>query len=348
MKGNIKLILWIIVIVIIFICGYNYILYLYKNVPTENSKNSTIIEITIPKGAATKGIAKVLKLKNLIINEDIFRLKSKLYHYDGKYNSGMFELSMNMTNEQIMKYLITEKGRQKLDNRLTVPEGYTIAQIGKRLEEKGICTVREFIDEMNIFDTKKYRFLNNLPTRANKLEGYLFPNTYDLSEKVNAKEVISKMLESFDKHFKPEYHDKAIKLGYTVDQVITIASIIEREVKKPEERRKVAGVMYNRLKKGMKLEMCSTVQYAQGKIKERLYDKDLEIDSPYNTYKNNGLPIGPISNPGMDSILAALYPEENDYYYFVLKNEKTGEHQFSKTFEEHVKAKKQWLVSSER
>ncbi|HBY20542.1 MAG: hypothetical protein A2Y24_07940 [Clostridiales bacterium GWE2_32_10] len=348
MKGNIKLILWIIVIVIIFICGYNYILYLYKNVPTENSRNSTIIEITIPKGAATKGIAKVLKLKNLIINEDIFRLKSKLYHYDGKYNSGMFELSMNMTNEQIMKYLITEKGRQKLDNRLTVPEGYTIAQIGKRLEEKGICTVQEFIDEMNIFDTKKYRFLNNLPTRANKLEGYLFPNTYDLSEKVNAKEVISKMLESFDKHFKPEYHDKAIKLGYTVDQVITIASIIEREVKKPEERRKVAGVMYNRLKKGMKLEMCSTVQYAQGKIKERLYDKDLEIDSPYNTYKNNGLPIGPISNPGMDSILAALYPEENDYYYFVLKNEKTGEHQFSKTFEEHVKAKKQWLVSSER
>ena len=348
MKGNIKLILWIIVIVIIFICGYNYILYLYKNVPTENSKNSTIIEITIPKGAATKGIAKVLKLKNLIINEDIFRLKSKLYHYDGKYNSGMFELSMNMTNEQIMKYLITEKGRQKLDNRLTVPEGYTTAQIGKRLEEKGICTVQEFIDEMNIFDTKKYRFLNNLPTRANKLEGYLFPNTYDLSEKVNAKEVISKMLESFDKHFKPEYHDKAIKLGYTVDQVITIASIIEREVKKPEERRKVAGVMYNRLKKGMKLEMCSTVQYAQGKIKERLYDKDLEIDSPYNTYKNNGLPIGPISNPGMDSILAALYPEENDYYYFVLKNEKTGEHQFSKTFEEHVKAKKQWLVSSER
>ncbi|HAN10088.1 MAG TPA: endolytic transglycosylase MltG [Clostridiales bacterium] len=339
MKKSIKLIIAMTTMVALVTIGCSYGIYIYKNVPTDNKTNSTIIDINIPKGATTRDIARILKEKNMIINENVYRLKSKLYHYDGKYNSGMFEISMNMTNEQVMKFLTTEEGRETLKNRITVPEGYTIAQIGEKLEEKGVCSKQEFIDEINKLDTKNYKFLNNMPMRNSKLEGYLFPNTYDLSEKTNVKEVIIKMLDSFENNFKDEYYDRATELGYTVDQVITIASIVEREVKKPEERKAVAGVIYNRLKKNMRLEMCSTVQYAQGKTKEKLYDKDLEINSPYNTYRNVGLPVGPISNPGTDSILAALYPEQSNYYYFVLKDENTGEHYFSKTFKEHVKAK---------
>ncbi|HCC07442.1 MAG TPA: endolytic transglycosylase MltG [Clostridiales bacterium] len=339
MKKIIKPIIALIAIVTIVTVGCKYGIYLYKNMPDDNKMNNTIIDLIIPKGATTRDIAKILKEKNMIIDENVYRIKSKLYDYDGKYNSGMFEVSMNMTNEQVMKFLTTEEGRETLKNRITVPEGYTIAQIGKKLEEKGVCSKQEFIDEVNKIDTKNYKFLNNLPMRNNKLEGYLFPNTYDLSEKANVKDVITKMLDSFGNNFNDEYYNRAAELGYTVDQIITIASIIEREVKKPEERKAVAGVIYNRMKKNMRLEMCSTVQYAQGKTKEKLYDKDLQIDSPYNTYRNQGLPLGPISNPGKESILAAFYPEQSNYYYFVLKDENTGEHYFSKTFQEHVKAK---------
>lgn len=144
------------------------------------------------------------------------------------------------------------------------------------------------------------------------------------------------MLKTFDQKFTDEYYKRAQEMGKSVDQIITMASIIERETDSDTERAKVAGVFYNRLNKGMKLQSCATVQYVLGSHKPVLSIADTEIDSPYNTYKYAGLPVGPIANPGEDCIKAALYPEETDAFYFCLG--KNGEHIFSKTYEEHVAA----------
>ncbi|WP_084757932.1 endolytic transglycosylase MltG [Defluviitalea phaphyphila] len=331
-----------ILIVVIFVCvfiGKKAFNYAYNIANQSSSKNENIkeIEINIEKGATTKEIAEILKEKGLIKNSWWFILKSKYFKYDGKYREGNYTLSTDMTEEEIMDILTTQ-GAQIEVVRFTIPEGYTIEQIANRLEEENIVEKDEFmkaLEEVN-YD---YDFLNKISGRDNYLEGYLFPDTYEVRKDAEASEIINKMLTRFDEIVKPEYYDRAEELGYTMDEIITIASIIEQEAKLDEERPKIAGVIYNRININMKLQMCSTVMYALDERKDKLYDKDLEIDSPYNTYLYSGLPIGPICNPGEVSIKAALYPEEHDYLFFVLKDEETGEHIFTKTLEEHNAAK---------
>ena len=156
-------------------------------------------------------------------------------------------------------------------------------------------------------------------------------------------EIIDLMLQAFNNQFKDEYYDRAAQMGMTVDQVITMASIIERETDSEAERSKVAGVFYNRINSGMKLQSCATVQYLLGERKPVLSIADTQIDSPYNTYIYPGLPIGPISNPGIACIEAALYPEQTDAYYFVQGQD--GQHIFSNTYEEHLAAMKEMTPS---
>ncbi len=146
----------------------------------------------------------------------------------------------------------------------------------------------------------------------------------------------------FDDVFTQEYYDQAEELGYTVDEIITIASMIEKEVRVAEERPKVAGVIYNRLNIDMNLQMCSTIMYALEIPRDRLLYRDLEIESPYNTYRNPGLPIGPIANPGAAAIEASLYPESHNYLYFVLKDPETGAHEFNATLDDHNAAKNKY------
>ena len=188
-------------------------------------------------------------------------------------------------------------------------------------------------------DDYDYRFLKNLPERKNKLEGYLFPSTYFISEEMSEHEIIDMMLREFDTQFKAEYYDRAEQMNLTVDQVITMASIIQGETDSETERAKVAGVFYNRINSDMNLQSCATVQYILGERKAVLSVADTQINSPYNTYINSGFPIGPICNPETACIEAALYPEETDAFYFVQGSD--GKHIFSKTYEEHEKAMKE-------
>lgn len=295
------------------------------------------VDVTIPKGASTETIANILKDKDLVGSALYFRIMAKISGDDGKFQYGDYTFNTGMDEDEIMKMLLTQ-GEKKETMSFTIPEGYTAQQIADKLETEGICKADDFLEV--VYDAGfGYKFIDGIPVRNIKLQGYLFPSTYEVYQDATAKDIVSTMLQQFDEIFIDKYYDRAEELGYTVDEIITIASIIEREVKVDEERAKVAGVIYNRLDVDMKLEMCSTVMYALDKPKDRLLYSDLETESPYNTYLYEGLPVGPIANPGEASIIAALYPEKSDYLFFVLVDEETGAHEFNQTLDAHNAAK---------
>jgi UPF0755 protein len=246
-----------------------------------------------------------------------------------------------MTNDEIINILGTQ-GEQKATIKFTIPEGFSVQQIGQRLEDEGIVTKDEFYDAVNNV-TYDYRFFSEIPTdREYRLQGYLFPDTYEIYEDATATDIVSRMLSRFDSIITAEAYDQAEELGYTLDEIIILASLIEKEAKMESERPTIAGVMYNRLDIGMPLQIDATVQYilSQGMYQAiRLTYADLEVDSPYNTYKYKGIPVGPISNPGNKAIEAALNPESHDYFYYLLTNPETGEHVFNRTLEEHNRDK---------
>lgn len=342
---GVKIIILLVAIVALYFGGtYAFKLgYDFMGNSPSSKENVISVDITIPEGASTKTIAKILKDNNLIGSALYFRMMAKTSGNDGKFQFGQYTLNTGMDEEAIMNALLTN-GQKRETIKFTIPEGYTIQQIANKLEEEGIVSEDEFMDVIQNGDFG-YKFINEIPDRNIRLQGYLFPNTYEVYKDATAEDIVSIMLKEFDHVFKEEYYTRAQELGLTVDEIITMASIIEREVRAESERKKVAGVIYNRLENGMKLEMCSTVIYALDKPKDfnesKLLYSDLETDSPYNTYMYPGLPVGPISNPGEASIVAALYPEEHDYLFFVLVNEETGEHEFNKTLDEHNAAKNQ-------
>ena len=191
-----------------------------------------------------------------------------------------------------------------------------------------------------------YDFLKDLPDREYKLEGYLFPDTYFLQKGMSAHDVIDAMLAGFDKMYTQEYQKAVAESGYTLDEIVTVASMIEKEIKVETERPTAAGVIYNRLQKNMPLGIDATVLYAVGKTGGELTGADLETDSPYNTRKHTGFPLGPIANPGESSFRAALYPEDNKYLYYVVEAVGKDNHVYCETYEEFLAAKKAYNASA--
>lgn len=228
---------------------------------------------------------------------------------------------------------------------LLIKEGQTQQDIANTLEQMGVMTADQFMNTCNN-TTFDYPFLMSLPKdtqRKNKLEGYLYPDTYFIYDNSTPEMVINKLLTRFNELFTPEMIKKASDMGLTIDEVVTIASIIEREVKYAPEKPIVASVVFNRLKQGMKLQMDATVLYAKGEHNDRTLTEDTKIQSPYNTYYVDGLPIGPIGNPSIDTINAVLNPAKTDYLYYVLKDEQTGEHFFTSDYNQFLKAKEQYI-----
>ena len=311
-----------------------------KSLNLLNKKNySDFVRFNIPYGVGTKQIADNLYDVGVIKSKFAFRIMSKAYGFDGKYQAGMHLVSKDYSYAQIMNALTG-----KSDSiRITIPEGYCYRQILDTLIQNGIVTEEEFIRAMNeeVFD---YKFVAEAKKRDIWLEGYLFPDTYEFLQTETPKEIIDKFLKNFDRKFDSSFYVRAKRMGLTQDEVVTLASIVEKEAKLSQDRKRIAGVFYNRLNSDKpylrKLQSCATIQYIlldkYGQVKENLTSSDTTIDSPYNTYINEGLPIGPISCPGIASIEAVLYPEKNDYYYFVAK--KDGGHIFSKTYEQHMRA----------
>jgi len=333
-------------------CHYSY------NYVIEKSKGSNMaplpevdpdkgVYIDIPRGAGTETIAKILEEKGIIKYPYLFKLLSMVNGYDGKYQSGTHLVSADLEYEEIMRILSSKP----ISVKVTIPEGYNVKQIANALyKSKLISSVEKFYEAVNK-EEFNYKFLKDIPKREFRLEGYLFPDTYEFDIHAGEKEIINKLLSNFNNKFKPEFYERAKARDMTPDQIIILASIIEREAKNPEEREIIAGIFYNRLKNKdsslRKLQSCATIQYIyymrDGIIKETITEEDTKVDSPYNTYQIEGLPPGPICNPGEDAILAALYPEKTDYLYFVAKGD--GTHHFSKTYKEHQAAMKKYGVN---
>lgn len=317
-----------------------------KSRPIPEIKAKDRIEVRIPMGSSTEDIAEILHEKGVIKHPLIFRILSNLDGYDGAYKSGTHILSSKLEYYDIMRILASNPDGIKI----TIPEGYNLKQIEEKLLEEKLIDSDKFYDEINNgkFD---FSFISGIPERENRLEGYLFPDTYEFDLSAGEREIIRRMLENFDNKFTPKYYQQAQNLGLTVDQVIILASIVEKEAKISSERARIAGVFLNRLSgnysTGRKLESCATIQYIYykkyGTVKNEITDEDTRIDDPYNTYLYEGLPPGPICNPGLESIEAVLYPESHQYLYFVAKGD--GTHYFSTTKAEHEAAKAMYAAN---
>ena len=258
----------------------------------------------------------------------------------GKYLSGVYKVSPSQNFDELLYTFVEKRSTGLTEISVTIPEGYTIDDIINLLvKEKGVGTKEGFIDAIQNaeYDYWFVQDLKNLdPNRKYRLEGYLYPDTYYIYKESEEVDIIEKMLSNFHSKFSAEYKQDCEKSGMTVDQVINIASLIQMEAKYPIEYTTVSSVLHNRLNSsyyGRKLESCATVQYVLPERKDRITNEDTQIDSPYNTYRNAGLPPGPISNPTLKAIRAALYPEQTNYYFFVTDAE--GKYYYSKYLEEH-------------
>ena len=307
---------------------------------TRTSSGEETVIVEIPKGASEKTIASVLKEKGVIKHEISFRLKMKGSPHRGKLNYGKYTLNEDMSLDGVIEALLRPSDLKE-GVKLTIPEGFSAQMIAERCEELGLVNAEDFLRELKKgkFD---YEFIKNIPDSKGaeyKLQGYLFPNTYMFSMDADAHKIIDTLLGEFEKQYS-KVKDMLPK-GMDMNEAIVRASLIEREAKVDKERTTISGVIQNRLDIDMRLQIDASVVYA---ISGGLYDvervlyKDLEVDSPYNTYKNVGLPIGAICSPGLASIKAAMQPQKHDYLYYHTDTDKNdGSHIFSETFSQHTK-----------
>ena len=306
----------IIGVTILFVDILLIILYYYCS---PISKNSPYKIIKIEKNMNTRKIASILKNNRIIKSELIFIICSKIMKVTGKMKEGTYLLSGQMPIKKIIKKIVNGECMQI---KLTIPEGFTVEQIGERIEKLGLGSKEKIIKI----------------AKEKKLEGFLMPATYNIPLGFTESKILMTLNNNFNKIFN-KYKKRCAELNMTPNQVITLASIIEKEAKIDEERPIISAVFHNRLKKNILLESCATVQYIIG-YKPFLLYSDLRVESPYNTYLHKGLPPGPICNPGEKSIIASLYPANVDYLYFVSNND--GTHKFSNTLQEHNLAKKHY------
>lgn len=315
----------------------------YQNInelllPVDASAAEELIEIHIPYNSSTGQIGEILEGEGIIRSSLFFRLYARYKGYDQKLQAGRYLLSPAMSLEEILTAL--QKGVvYKEGLRFTIPEGFTVEQIAARLAKDGLVDEEAFLEICREYPGRSsFAFLLEVPEGVKyPLEGYLFPDTYEIRQEVTPEEIIGIMLRRFDEVFSESFRQRAAELGFSVHEIVTIASLVEKEARISHERPLISAVFHNRLKsKNMPyLQSCATVQYVLGETRPVLTYEDLEVDSPYNTYLHPHLPPGPIASPGREAMLAALYPAEVDYLYFVSKEDGSGGHYFSTTLEEH-------------
>lgn len=335
-----NVILGLLVLVLVAVAAVSYPI--GKEYFQEKSVAGKDIEVTIKKGSTSKDVGALLKKKGVIRYESAFLLKLYSSKYKGKLRYGTFDLNDGMSLSKVIKELATQDGQK--ENIFTIPEGYTIEMTANKLEKEGIMKAQEFLTSVTkAADTSKYK--NILPDKTKvfyQLQGYIYPDTYYLSKNITGDQLVAKILDEFDKKFDATRQAKAKQLGMSVEEVLIRASLLQKETELPEEYPIIAGVIQNRLDKKMKLQFDSTAVYAITKGQygiARVMYKDLKVDSPYNTYKYKGLPVGPICSPSLEAIDGVLNPQKNDYLYFQMDTVKNdGSNIFSKTYEEHKAA----------
>lgn len=283
------------------------------------------IQLKIVRGMSSQAIANQLVRKKLVRSSWVFLFTTHLSDVSHRLQVGTYQLSGAMSIPQIIDHLRSGK---VITHQLVVPEGLTVAQISKLWEKEGFGTAAVFDETAS---NSKWR--SGYKIEATTLEGYLFPNTYHFPDGAPAELIIRTMLDEFEQQWTPEMSVEAKALGFSKHEIITLASIIEAEARIPEERPLISSVFHNRLRRGWKLQADPTALYGLGNPDRPPRAADLRTDTPYNTYLYQGLPPGPICNPGIASILAALRPVSADYMYFVAIG--NGKHHFSRTLREH-------------
>ena len=318
-----KILIVLSVLIALTVTAYGYV---YINSAPGSLSDDVVVEIK--RGSSFYAAANSLREKGVINSVRLFRIYAGLDGFQSKIRAGEYLVTPAMTAREIAVALVSG---DVLRHKITIPEGYNLYQIADLLEEKGIVMKKAFIEK--VFDRQ---LMSSMDVEGVSFEGYLYPETYFFTKNMKAKDVISRMREGSRDKFTRKLEERSKEIGLTPHEVLILASIIEKETGNPDERPLISAVFHNRLKKEMRLQTDPTVIYGiietyDGNIRK----KDLLKKTPYNTYRISGLPLGPIANPGIDSIMAALYPADVGYIYFVSMN--NGSHIFSRTLKEHNK-----------
>ena len=313
-----------------------------------DAQDASVVAFEVASGSSLSTVSRNLEEAGLIHNHTVFKYMADFMGMGQKIQSGDYELSRAMSATQILDQLVSGDGKP-LTTTITVIPGWTIEDVAAYLvEKKVLSSADEFLALCKTGESYAgYYFIEDVLSQEDSgerkyaLEGYLSPNTYEIYTSSSADTIIKRLLSQTEAAYLLSYDERAQELGMTMDEVFTLASMIEKEAKKADFA-KVSAVFHNRLKAGMTLDSDVTVKYASGSQKMYLNSDDLSVDSAYNTYRRKGLPVGPVCNPSMDAVVAALYPDEQylaqKYLYFCSTDPDSGELHFSRTLEEHQAA----------
>jgi UPF0755 protein len=314
------------------LCFALVVSFLSCSAPAPQS-NGRRVEVTVGPELSIPALADTLTAKHVIGNRALFHFYSWYYNYGHRIRPGRYRLPVGTGERRVLKLLSGEEPALVM---VTIPEGYTMSQVAATLAEHGVCRADSFLATCT--DTN---LLREFGVSAPTAEGYLFPETYEFLTSSPPGDVVRRLLRQFSSAFSELLTPPPDPRPLTPAQVVTLASIVEREAKEPEEFPRIAGVFMNRLRRGIPLQSCATVEYLLPERKGILTVADTRIESPYNTYLHSGLPPGPICNPGRRALAAALNPERHDYLFFVSRGD--GTHIFSRTLAEHAAATRRAL-----
>jgi len=333
----------ILLIIVIFVVAFLAVFIWYKT--KVNYKAIVDTKLEVVAGAKVDDIANNLFQAGLIKESWIFKLEVKLADKQDKLQAGNYVIKAGNNLTDIIKIL----ARGEVDyheKNILIKEGMRLKEINKYLQDNKLladdCSTlfSTYISKLPD-DLKNYDFLREAPTKVD-LEGYLFPDTYRVFADATCEELITKALNNFNNKFDSEMRAEAKRQNRSIFQILTMASVLEKEVKSEADMKIVSGIFWGRIANGQRLESCATLAYILGEIKPQYTLADTQIDSPYNTYRNDGLPPTPINNPGLRAIRAAIYPTKTDYNFFLSRPD-TGETVFSKTYQEHLANKAKYL-----
>ena len=341
-------------LVIVLVGGFFTWNYIKGETQPVDTAQTELVSFEIEQGASVKEVSKALEKEGIIRNSKLFNFYLKFKNVSG-FKSGLYHVSKSMTLDEIIAEL-SGQGKDKDQNatKVLIREGEQLTEIAKEVEKSTKYSAEDFMAKVQDEDFLRYlvqKFPKLLTQSYNGyqvkyvLEGYLFPATYDMNDSKTLQMLITEMVAKTDEVMS-KYYDKILASDYTLQEIMAMASLIEKEGTKLEDRKKISSVFYNRIKENMKLQTDVSVQYALGEHKEALSLEDLEVDSPYNLYQNYGVGPGPYNSPSEDSIVAALEPEKTDYLYF-LADIHTKEIYYAKTYEEHLELKAKYIDNKE-
>jgi len=342
-----------IIILIVILLALAGVLY-WRGINSVVSKTGQDVQFLVSPGESVSQIGKNLAEADLIKSKFYFKVYVLLSGVQAKFQAGEYGLNPGLSIKKIVKILTGGEALSK-ERTIKIIEGWNIREISQYFEREGMFQSEELLELVG-FPQVDYRTNKEMPTPRNyadrfdflkdkpayySLEGYLFPDTYRIFKDAILDDIVLKMLDNFSQKLTPEMRAEIARQGKTIYEIVTMASLLEKEVRSEEDMKIVSGIFWDRIKNKQALESCATLAYILG-VKPQYTNEDTKVDSPYNTYQNRGLPPGPISNPGLKAIRAAIYPEYTDYNYFLSRPD-TGETVFAKTYKEHIRNKAKYF-----